>query len=123
MKKAILAILLIAGFSAVTNAQTKTKEKTDSEKMKSKMKMPDGVMMVDGKPVQCKHNKCTPLTTTYSCTDGCKISTDGTVTKPDGTSMKLMNGYQIGKDGKMSMIPHGQTGHVCTDSCPMHGKM
>ena len=110
MKKAILAIAILLGISFSSNAQTS-------------MKMKDGVMMKDGKAVLCKGKKCTPLTKTYTCNDGCKVSTDGTVTKPDGTTMKLMNGYEIAKDGKMMMIPHGQPGHICTKDCPMYKKM
>lgn len=122
MKKVILAFAILIGISATVNAQTSsTKTKKDSKKMEMKMK--DGVMMSDNKVMLCKDNKCTPLTETYTCTDGCKVSTDGTVTKPDGSTMKLMNGYEIGKDGKVAMIPHGQPGHVCGDSCPMHSKM
>lgn len=48
----------------------------------------------------------------YNCTDGCKISTDG-------TAIKLMNGYALDKDDKVAMIPHDQTGHVCSKDCPM----
>ena len=110
MKKAILAIAILIGVSTASNAQTS-------------MKMKAGLMMKDGKAMLCNGKKCTPLTKTYTCTDGCKISTDGTVTKPDGTTMKLMEGYEIGKDGKMAMIPHGQAGHVCTKDCPMSKKM
>ena len=88
-----------------------------------KMKMKDGVMMVDNKAMLCSKSKCTPLTKTYSCSDGCKVSADGTITKPDGSTMKLMNGSMIGKNGKVTMIPHGEKGHVCSESCPMHSKM
>lgn len=84
-----------------------------------KMKMKDGVMMVDNKAMLCKAGKCSPLTTTYTCFDKCKISPDGTVTKPDGTTMKLKNGYEVDKSGAMAMIPHGQPGHVCGPDCPM----
>lgn len=122
MKKAILAIAILIGLTATVNAQSSTK-KEKKEKQKMEMKMKDGVMMSDNKVMLCKDSKCTPLTETYTCTDGCKVSTDGTITKPDGSTMKLMNGYEIGKDGKVAMIPHGQTGHVCSESCPMHSKM
>ena len=122
MKKVILAIAIMIGISAASNAQTSsTTTKKDSKK--TEMKMKDGVMMSDNKVMLCKHSKCTPLTETYTCTDGCKVSTDGTITKPDGSTMKLMNGYEIGKSGKVTMIPHGQLGHVCSESCPMHSKM
>ncbi|MGI8581766.1 MAG: DUF6799 domain-containing protein [Chitinophagaceae bacterium] len=93
------------------------------------MKMKDGVMMMDNKTMLCNHSKCTPLTTTYTCKDGCKVSPDG-VTKPDGSTMKLMNGYEIDKNGKVAMIPHkvamiphNQKGHVCGPDCPMYKKM
>lgn len=75
--------------------------------------------MVDNKAMLCKAGKCTPITTTYTCSDQCKISPDGTITKPDGSTMKLQNGYEIDKNGKMAMIPHGQKGHVCGPDCPM----
>lgn len=112
MKKVIFVLAIIFGISGAANAQTT-----------SKMKMKDGVMMMDNKAMLCSHNKCTPLTKTYSCTDGCKVSTDGIVTKPDGSTMKLMNGYAIGKEGKVAMIPHGQKGHDCGPDCPMYKKM
>ena len=110
MKNVILSIAILIGFSTASNAQ-------------ASMKMKDGVMMKDGRAMLCKGKKCTPLTKTYTCTDGCKVSTDGTVTKPDGTTMKLKDGYEIGKDGKVVMIPHGQAGHVCSKECSMAGKM
>jgi hypothetical protein len=120
MKKVILALAIVFGISAAGHAQMPSGKKNDQ--MKS-MVMKNGVKVVNDKPMLCKNGKCAPLTQTYTCSDGCKVSTDGTVTKPDGTSMKLMAGYQIDKSGKVSMISHGQQGHVCTDSCPMHGKM
>ena len=88
-----------------------------------KMEMKEGVMMIDNKVIICNKNKCSPLTKTYDCSDGCKVSTSGMVTKPDGSTMKMMNGSMIGKDGKVTMIPHGEKGHMCTDNCPMHSKM
>lgn len=108
MKKVLLALAIVIGISATSNAQTS-----------SKMKMKDGVMMMDNKTMLCDKSKCTPLTKTYTCKDGCKVSTDGTITKPDGTTMKLENGYFIDHSGKVAMIPHGQEGHVCGPDCPM----
>lgn len=112
MRKVILALAIIIGISTASNAQTS-----------SKMKMKDGVMMIDNKTMLCNHSKCTPLAKTYTCKDGCKVSPDGTVTKPDGSTMKLMNGYEIDKNGKVAMISHGMKGHVCGPDCPMYKKM
>ena len=112
MRKVILALAIIIGISTSSNAQTS-----------SKMKMKDGVMMIDNKTMLCNHSKCTPLTKTYTCKDGCKVSPNGTVTKPDGSTMKLMNGYEIDKNGKVAMISHGMKGHVCGSDCPMYKKM
>lgn len=123
MKKVILALAILFGVSSVTFAQTTGQAKKENEKKEMNMKMKDGVMMVKNKPMLCSDNKCTPLTKTYTCSDGCKVSADGTITKPDGSSMKLKNGYMIAMDGKVSMIPHGEEGHVCDASCPMHKKM
>ena len=118
MKKVIVAIAILVGISGVVNAQTMGKSSHSSM-----MKMKDGVMMMDNKAMLCSKSKCKPLTGTYKCSDGCKVSADGTVTKPDGSTMKLMNGYEIGKNGKVVMIGHGQKGHVCDANCPMHSKM
>ena len=120
MKKLILALAIIIGISTASNAQTSSKI---GMKEKHKMGMKAGVMMMDDKAMLCSKSKCTPLTKTYTCTDGCKVTTDGTVTKPDGSTMKLMNGYEIEKNGKVAMIPHGQKGHVCSSECPMYKKM
>ncbi len=66
MKKIILALVIVIGFSTASNAQTS-----------SKMKMKDGVMMMDNKTMLCNHSKCTLLTKTYTCKDGCKVSLTG----------------------------------------------
>lgn len=122
IKTVFLALAILISISATVNAQTSSK-KVKTEKPKMEMKMKDGVIMSDNKVMLCKDNKCTPLTETFTCTDGCKVSVDGTVTKPDGMTMKLSNGNGIDKDGKMAMIPYGQTGHVCGPECAMHQKM
>lgn len=122
MKTLILAFALTVGISAAATAQSPAKQdKKNNYKTEAQVK--EGVKIVDNKAVYFSNDKSSPLKETYTCTDGCKVSTDGTITKPDGSTMKLMSGYEIGKDGKVAMIPHGQDGHVCTDSCPMHGKM
>jgi len=108
MKKLLLLLTIAFAISLASSAQKS-----------AKMKMKDGVMMVDNKAMLCKAGKCSPLTSTYTCSDKCTISPDGTITKPDGTTMKLKNGYKVDKDGKMAMIPHGQSGHVCGPDCPM----
>jgi hypothetical protein len=128
MKRVILAIAILVGITASAYAQTSSeKMKTDKEKMemkaKMKMKMKDGVMMVDNKMMMCKDNKCTTLAETYKFTDGSKVSPKGLITKANGTSMKMMNGYEMDKNGKMMMIAHGEMGHVCGPKCPMYKKM
>jgi hypothetical protein len=120
MKKLIAATVIILSISFTANAQTPSKPE---KKENQKMEMKNGVMMVDSKPMLCSHYKCTPLTKEYTCSDGCRVSTDGTITKPDGSTMKLMNGYEISKEGKVTMIPHGQKGHVCGKDCPKYGQM
>lgn len=99
--------MFVMGLSIVSFAQ-----------MSAKMKMQNGVMMVGKKAMLCEEGKCSPLTRTYNCADHCKVLPDGTVTKPDGTTKKLENGFQIAKSGKITMIPHGQTGHVCGPDAP-----
>jgi len=120
MKKVMFFLVIVLGMTTMSHAQTKSDMKKDQAMA---MSLNNGVKMVDGKAMVCKNGKCHALTTTYTCSDGCRISTDGTVTRPDGSTMKLMNGYQVDKSGKVAMIPHGQKGHVCTKECPMYGKM
>ena len=126
MKKVILAIAILIGIAASASAQTSsTKMKSDKEKMemKAKMEMKDGVMMVDNKMMMCKEGKCTPLAETYKFTDGSKVSPKGLITKADGKTMKMKNGYEMDKSGKLAMIHHGEKGHVCGPDCPMNKKM
>jgi hypothetical protein len=47
MRKVILEIAIILGISTASTAQTS-----------SKMKMKDGVMMMDNKTMLCNHSKC-----------------------------------------------------------------
>jgi hypothetical protein len=122
MKTLILVYALTVGISAAATAQVPAKQDKKSNS-KTEAQAKEGVKIVDNKTVLFSNDKSSPLKETYTCTDGCKVSTDGTITKPDGSAMKLMSGYEIGKDGKVSMIPHGEEGHICTSSCPMHGKM
>ena len=121
MKNVILTIAILIGISLSVNAQTSSKMKNDKQKMEMKMK--DGVMMMNDKMMMCKDNKCTPMTETYTCTDGSKISMNGTVTKANGMTKKMKNGYEMEKSGKMAMIPHGDKGHICGKDCPMYKKM
>jgi len=126
MKKVIFAIAILVGLSASVIAQTPaSKVKSDKEKteMKMKIKMKDGVMMVDNKMMVCKEGKCLPMKETYTCTNGSKISPKGVMTMSDGKTMKLKNGHQVDKSGKMAMIHHGEKGHVCGPDCPMYKKM
>jgi len=114
MKNVFLFVAMIIGISFGLKAQTSC---TEMKHETSKTDYKNGVIMVDNKVMLCVDHACTPLKSTYTCKDGCKVAIDGTVTKPDGSSTKLMNGYKIGEDGVVMMIPHGQTGHVCTATC------
>ena len=122
MKNLILTIAILIGISLSASAQTSS-PKMKSDKQKTEMKMKDGVMMMNDKMMMCKDNKCTPLTETYKFTNGSKVSTAGMVTKADGKTMKMKNGYEMDMSGKMAMIPHGEKGHVCGKDCPMNKKM
>jgi len=126
MKKVIFAIAILMGLSAAVIAQTSSsskKVKTTKEKTEMKMKMKEGVMMVDNKMMLCKEGKCTPLAETYKFTDGSKVSPKGIITRADGKTVKMMNGYEADKSGKIAMIAHGEKGHICGPKCPENKKM
>ena len=124
MKKVIFAIAIMLGLTASVIAQTPSpKMKSDKVKTEMKMKMKDGVMMMDNKMMVCKEGKIMPMKETYTFTDGSKISPKGVMTMSDGKTMKLKNGHEVDKSGKMAMIHHGDKGHVCGPDCPMNKKM
>ncbi len=137
MKSIFLVAFVLFGLSATLSAQSTT---TKNDKAAPPMAMEDGVAMIDGKMMLFKNNVSSPLKKTYKCDDGCKVAVDGTVTKPDGMTVKLKEGQGLDKHGHMSMAPtpemaltphkctsacsasgcayvHGEKGHTCTDAC------
>lgn len=61
MKKLLFFLTIFFGLSTASFAQKAAKLK-------------EGVMKVNDKVMVCKAGKCSPLTTTYTCSDQCKIS-------------------------------------------------
>ena len=137
MKSVFLVAFMLFGLSTAISAQSTT---TTNSKEAPPMAMEDGVAMINGQMMLFKKSKASPLKKTYKCSDGCKVAVDGTVTKPDGMTVKLENGQGLDKHGHMSMVPgpemelkphkcssacsmrgcayvHGEKGHTCTDAC------
>jgi len=84
--------------------------------------MRDGVMMKNDTMMLCKNNTFTPLKKSYTCADGCKVAVDGTVTRPDGMTMKLQNGQGLDKNGQMTLVEVTATvPHTCTGACTTAG--
>ena len=122
MKKVFIAVAMLMGIAVTVSAQTQAKQAMSKMAM-GKMEMKDGVMMSNNKMMLCHDMSCTPLTKTYVCKDGSKISVDGTIIKANGSKSKLKNGYEVDRMGMVMMIPHGEAGHVCTKDCPKYMKM
>jgi len=124
MKKVIFIVAILIGMAGATAAQNSSdKMKDEKTKKEMKMKMKEGVVMMDNKLMLYKDNKYAPLNRTYTFSDGSKILMNGTVKKADGMTMKLKNGYEMDMNGKMAMIPHGEKGHICGPNCPKYKKM
>lgn len=110
MKKVILAIAIMIGISAASNAQTPSNQQ---KKDNQKMEMKDHVCTAackDGKHVYAHGEKG------HKCTKECK--------KKSSTNMEMKEHVctDACKNGQ-HMYAHGEKGHVCTDSCPMHKQM
>jgi hypothetical protein len=61
----------------------------------------DGVMMKDGKMMAVKDGNLSALDSGLDLTSGDKVSTDGTVTRKDGSTLMLREGEMINMDGSM----------------------
>jgi hypothetical protein len=135
MKQLFLALILLGGLSVTLSAQHASQNGKSGDQ---KTEMKDGVMMKNDTMMLCKNNTCTPLKKSYTCSDGCKVAIDGTVTKPDGMTMKLQNGQGLDENGQMTLVEeasavshtctsactatnhaykHGEKGHTCTEAC------
>lgn len=115
MKKLILAVALLIGFSSASQAQNdtmkmekkvhKTVKKTKVTKTRKvatiEGALKEGVMMKDNQMMRCHDHQWTLLSETYTCANGTKIATDGSVSKADGSTMKLVNGQGFSESGKM----------------------
>ena len=89
-----------------TQSTTKQTHKMGHEKMggmhkMGSMKMKDCVMMKDGKMMVMKGGEKMAMDSETSFTNGSKVSTDGMLTKQDGTTKQLKNGDCVYMDGKM----------------------
>ena len=115
MKKLLVALALLIGYSATASAQDdtlrsekkyhKTVKKTRITKTKKVTKYPnmtmEGVMMKNNQMMRCHDKQWTLLSETYTCDNGTKVMTDGDVLRTDGSKMRLSNGQGFHSDGKM----------------------
>ena len=86
--------------TTTTHSSMQKTHKMGSGKMGS-MKMKDCVMMKDGKMMVMKGGEKMAMDSETSFTNGSKVSTDGMLTKQDGTTKQLKNGDCVYMDGKM----------------------
>ena len=84
--------------TTTTHSMTKKTHKMDH----SSMKMKDCVMMKGGKMMVMKGGEKMAMDNETTFTNGAKVSTDGLLTKKDGTTKQLKNGDCVYMDGKMA---------------------
>lgn len=121
MKSVILVSFILFGLSGAMSAQSTT---TKNDVITPQLEMEDGVAMINGKMMLFKNSVSSPLKKTYKCDDGCKVALDGTVTKPDGMTVKLVNGQGLDKHGHMTTMADTETAlqpHKCTSACSANG--
>jgi hypothetical protein len=63
--------------------------------------MTEYVIMKGGNMMLHEDGKETALAELFNCTDGSKVDTGGTLTKKDGTTIKLSEGDKVYKDGTL----------------------
>ena len=68
----------------------------------------NGVMMKDGKMMTVKGSKSAAMTADFTCTDGAKVTTSGTVLKKEG-SFRLKEGQYIDKSGSLMSVNKTET--------------
>ncbi|UOQ73269.1 DUF6799 domain-containing protein [Hymenobacter cellulosilyticus] len=64
--------------------------------------MKDGVLMQEGKVLLTQQGHTTALTEPATLTNGTKIMADGTVTKPDGSTVTLQEGDMMSLSGRLT---------------------
>lgn len=98
MKSILIAIVTLV--LSISTASSQVQQDSTNNKMNSKTK--DYVTMKNGKVTEYKDGKWSDLTSMFTCTDGSKVSMDGTLTKADGTTQTLKEGDKVYKDGRMT---------------------
>lgn len=62
----------------------------------------DGIVMQEGKVLVTQQGHTTPLADATTLTNGTKIMADGTVTKPDGSTVTLREGDMMSLSGRVT---------------------
>jgi hypothetical protein len=97
--KIMIAFVLIASMVNV-NAQMKA---DSSKKTKaSSDQNQEYASMEKGKLIEYTNNEWGYLTDDFICTNGAKVSQNGTFTKADGSTIKLNEGDKVYRDGHMT---------------------
>ena len=127
-KLALMLLMLVCFATSQIFAQTNVK--SDASMMK------DCCMMKDGKMMQMKDGKMTPMSKDMTMKNGAKCMKNGECIMKDGTKMKMKEGDCMDMNGKMdkcSMMNQGDKSsvdkkHTKQDMatmymCPMHNEI
>ncbi len=101
---AVVIVLLVAGgvwLAGNKNNKTTNIEKSAMTKEEEHMAMGKGYVMKDGKMQVEENGKFTVMTQDATLKNGTKVMTNGTVVKPDGTTVTLTKGQSIWEDGSI----------------------
>jgi uncharacterized protein DUF6799 len=64
----------------------------------------DMVVMKSGRMMVVRFGEMKPMDMVMTLSNGTKVAMDGTITMPDGTSRRLMDGEAITLDGEMTTL-------------------
>ena len=70
----------------------------------------DMVAMKGGSMMVVRNGEMKPMNMVMTLSNGMKVAMDGTVTMPDGTSRRLMDGEAITMDGEMTTLEDMKSG-------------
>lgn len=100
---AVVIVLLVAGSVWLVGNQNKKVTSTEKSAMTKEEEhmMGKGYVMKDGKMQVEENGEFTVMTQDVMLKNGTKVMTNGTVVKPDGTTMTLTEGQSIWEDGSI----------------------
>jgi hypothetical protein len=107
----VVASLATASAQAVENGPAQTTTQTVvTETSTTLPPAPDALVMADGSVLAIRGEQATRMATEIKLRDGSTVTPGGTVKRPDGSSVQLLDGQGVSANGKIGPAPAGASG-------------